>query len=174
MTTLTFTDTDGREITISGTLSVSELSRADLSRPIKLDGQPIQVVRIADGVVGVAWSERAPEPPHRGSAAREVVPHARRPAHAARDRARRRGRPPSERTEAERALGRSGASALAEGEAMTWLSFISGVLLGLLLPALFRARGRPGAAHPYLIDGRGVQGGPLDLSFPPRPRRRHE
>ena len=57
---------------------------------------------------------------------------------------------------------------------MTWLSFISGVLLGLLLPALLRARGRPGAAHPYLIDGRGVQGGPLDLSLPPRPRRRHD
>ena len=63
MTTLTFTDTDGREITLTGPLAVSELSRADLSRPIKLDGEPVQVVRIADGVVGVAWSERAPEPP---------------------------------------------------------------------------------------------------------------
>ena len=63
MTTLTFTDMDGREITLTGPLALSELSRADLSRPIKLDGEPVQVVRIADGVVGVAWSEQAPEPP---------------------------------------------------------------------------------------------------------------
>lgn len=63
MSLLTFTDMDGREITLSGPLAVSELSRADLSQPIKLDGEPVQVVRIADGVVGVAWSERAPRPP---------------------------------------------------------------------------------------------------------------
>lgn len=63
MTTITFTDMDGREITISGALVAPELLRADLSKPIEIDGRPILVVRIADGVVGVAWGERAPEPP---------------------------------------------------------------------------------------------------------------
>lgn len=63
MTTLTFTDMDGCEITLSGPMAVSGLSRADLSQPIKLDGKPVQVVRIADGMVGVVWGGRAPEPP---------------------------------------------------------------------------------------------------------------
>lgn len=63
MTTLTFTDIAGREITLSGPLAVSELARADLSQPIKLDGKPVQAVRIADGVVGVVWGGRAPAPP---------------------------------------------------------------------------------------------------------------